>query len=488
VILPWWARAAASAALAVVVALASPACSSDPEPPPTTFCDLARSSAKTCAEPTECDGILSATSCASLDAIVSGGTLAAAKDCLESGVCGPASCLARAQKSTQPTATHKTLAANFCTFCAPNVEDCEGRFYSRTAKLPGRLVLPWTDPVVKAVDDACTGTDGCQAQFFTCASEVIARVVGEAVDPELASCVIAGFTQDEGEGKRPGGGAQVATCTPDNCEGCCREDKCEEGATVDGCGVGAAACQICAGEQQCIAGRCKEPCGPNNCPGCCDGDTCLEGDAKGSCGSGGASCTACAGELVCSNRTCIDGSCQATCLDGCCSAAGCQAGTAVKACGSGGEACVDCGFGRACRSGACVIDPNALWDVYVSFAVVPEQNKQGAAWDPFGGLPDPYLKAFSSEPGSVHSGQTSVQMDTTLPFWAETPLVGIKASELLNNFSIEIWDDDFDFDDYIGGCKIPLAASTFDGSLQSYTCPATASGMSVKLYYRINPH
>lgn len=226
----WWARAAATAAFAVVVALpVLPACSSDPDPSAGTYCDRAKSSASTCKEPTDCDGALAAASCASLEKVVSAATLNAARDCLESGVCGPASCLSRAQKSAAPTPAHKTLAASFCQFCAPNVDNCEATFYARTGKLPGRLVLPYSEEIVKAVDDACTGTDGCQASFTSCATDVLAQAVGERVDETLASCVVTGFTQDEGEGKGPGGGAQVATCTAANCKGCCREDKCEEG-------------------------------------------------------------------------------------------------------------------------------------------------------------------------------------------------------------------------------------------------------------------
>ena len=62
--------------------------------------------------------------------------------------------------------------------------------------------------------------------------------------------------------------------------------------------------------------------------------------------------------------------------------------------------------------------------------------------------------------------------DTTLPFWAETPVKGVKASELLANTSIEIWDyDTLDPNDYIGGCALPLTPAVFDGSLQNYVVP-----------------
>jgi hypothetical protein len=147
--------------------------------------------------------------------------------------------------------------------------------------------------------------------------------------------------------------------------------------------------------------------------------------------------------LVCSNHTCIDGSCQATCTNGCCSAAGCQPGTAANACGTGGEGCVDCGVGRTCLAAACQLDRTSLWDVYISFAVVPDKNKSGSSWDVLGGAPDPYLIVYTSEGTSSHSGQTSVLTDTTFPFWAETPVTGVKASELLANTSIEVCDSDF---------------------------------------------
>jgi hypothetical protein len=214
----------------------------------------------------------------------------------------------------------------------------------------------------------------------------------------------------------------------------------------------------------------------------------VQGSTKDKCGGEGGACKKCDGALICSNHTCIDGSCQATCTNGCCSATGCQTGTTATACGTGGEACVDCGVGRTCAAASCQLDRTSLWDVYISFASVPSTDKTGASWDVLAGAPDPYLKVFTSEGASVHSGQTTVLMDTTLPFWAETPVTGVKASELLANTSIEIWDSDADVDDYIGGCKLPLTPAIFDGSLQDTTCTATASGVAVTVYFRINPH
>jgi len=465
------------------------ACSSEPTPSSgeADFCGAAKSANVTCKEPSPCDTAL-ASACTTLAEIVAPSTLAAAKGCLESGICGVASCVSRAQKSAAPSDMHKQLASNFCNTCAGAAEGCEAGFYRKGTKSPGLLVLPFTAKVAEAVDAECTGTDGCQAQFTTCATDVIARVAGEVLDPEAAACAAEVFRKDEGEQPvGPNGKPQGVTCTPSNCLGCCRDDKCEAGDLDNACGVGAGACEVCSGAAKCTAGKCKEPCGPNNCDGCCDGDTCVPGTAKDKCGGKGGSCASCAGSFVCSNKTCIDASCQATCTNGCCSATGCKPGTAANACGTGGEACVDCGVGRSCQNAACVLDRTSLWDVYISFAVVPETKKTGEAWDPLNGAPDPFLKVFTSEGASVHSGQTSVLADSTVPFWAETPIKRVKASELLANTSIEVWDSDVDFDDFIGGCKLPLTPAIFDGSLQDFTCPATASGVSVKVYFRINP-
>jgi hypothetical protein len=452
------------------------------------FCADAKSAGTKCKEPTACDAQL-ATDCKALDVALAPATVAAAKDCLESGICGVASCVSRAQNGAVATAAHKALADDFCMYCAPSLAACVTNFYKRGSKAAGLAVLPYSEEVAKAVDDECTGQTGCQAKFTTCAREVIARVVAEKVDPTTADCIVQGFAQDDTQVPvGPDGKPAVVTCTPANCAGCCRDDKCEKGDASDACGASAKACEICSPTSKCTLGVCKEPCGPNTCRGCCDGDNCVDGTGTTTCGEHGEACTKCAGTFVCSNHTCIDGSCQATCTNGCCSATGCQPGNTAKACGAGGEGCVDCGVGRTCAAAACQLDRTSLWDVYISFAVVPDKNKSGASWDVLAGAPDPYLYVFTSEGTSSHSGQTTVLTDTTFPFWAETPVTGVKASELLANTSVEIWDSDVDFDDFIGGCKLLLTPAIFDGSLQSQVCPATTSGVEVKVYYRIKPH
>jgi hypothetical protein len=477
----------AIAALVVSTGLAGCGSSSAPAGPK-DFCGDAKATGAACKDPTACDTQLEG-ACAELPKALSPATMTAAQDCLESGICGVSACVSRSLIGTTPTAAHAKLAADFCQFCAPSLTDCVASFYKRGGKAAGLVVLPYSEAVVSAVDDACTGSSGCQAKFHECAAGIIADRVGAALDAATADCVVSGFTNSDSTAPvGPDGKPQVVTCTPANCNGCCRDDKCESGDSTAACGVGAKACELCSGTANCVAGACKEPCGPNTCAGCCDGDTCLLGAAKDKCGDKGGACNACAGAFVCSNHTCIDGSCQATCKNGCCSATGCQPGNVAKACGTSGEACVDCGVGRTCTAAACVLDRTSLWDVYISFAVLPDKDKTGASWDTLNGAPDPYLDVYTSEGTSSHSGETTVITDSTVPFWAETPVKGVKASELLNNTSIEIWDSDPTFDDYVGGCQLPLTPAIFDGSLQSHVCPATASGVEVKVYFRINPH
>jgi hypothetical protein len=473
---------------AAAVALAVVACkSSSPSPLPDTFCSASSASQKNCQMPADCDGTL-ASSCAKLADAVQQPALDKARDCLESGVCGPASCLSRARKGLAPTDSHTKLAQDYCTSCAPSVADCATDFYVTGKKLPGALTIAYAPSVVDAIDAQCTGMQGCAAKFASCVAQVATQAIGGAVDPATASCLVAGFGSDDGQSGGPGGMAGVSHCTAANCPGCCRDDVCQTGDQVNGCGTGGRGCQVCAGDQKCSSGVCKSPCGANTCAGCCGpNDDCQPGTTNALCGTGGAGCTACAMGLACSNKTCIDASCQATCANGCCTAAGCQPGSANNACGTGGGACVDCGYGRQCTAAACVLDPTSLWDFYVSFAVIPDKNKSGSTWN-FDGLPDAYLIAYSSQGPASHTGTTMTQADSLYPFWGETPLKGITASELRANLSFEVWNSGLFVDDLIGGCAIPAAPEMFDGSLQDITCPATASEVSVHLYYRINPH
>ena len=118
-------------------------------------------------------------------------------------------------------------------------------------------------------------------------------------------------------------------------------------------------------------------------------------------------------------------------------------------------------------------------------AVIPSLNKAGGAWDTFGGLPDPYARAYSAFSGVSHSGATTFVADTLTPQWGTVVLAQVPARELLNSFSVELMDDDYDFDDTIGGCAIKLDASMFDGALKSARCPATVSGVEFSVVFKL---
>jgi hypothetical protein len=494
---------ASRAVVAVFVGslIAIAACSSDKSTGTQAddFCAASKSALKKCPAGNPCDGTLAA-QCGTLPKGVSSVVGTAARDCLESGICGASTCLGRSQAKAQPSAAHSTLAQKYCSTCAADSPDCAANFYAPKGTYPGSLVLPYADAVVTAVQNACVTDPGtCRATFATCANDTIASTLGTVVPPDLATCITTSLHRDDDGATAPdggegtSGGPQIQSCTPDNCKGCCKEDKCiDDGSKPAACGANGAACQTCSSVQQCTSmGECHEPCGPNNCKGCCDGDTCIPGDVDEKCGGNGEACTKCNAtnpDLICEDQKCIDGSCKATCLTGCCTAAGCQDGTDANACGKGAAACTSCGYGRNCTGQACVLDESSLWDFFAASAVVPLTRQNGDYWDPFYGLPDPYVKAYSSLGTASHTGQTAVQQDTLTPTWNESPLKGISAKELLSNLSVEFWDSDYDADDLMGGCRIGLAPTAFDGSLQVVTCPASASTVSVKFYFKIQRH
>lgn len=491
-----WARAAGLLTAGMIVVLGA-ACSegSKARPEYLDYCAAAQASASSCQDPAGCDEAL-ATTCSTLDNVLSPSTLDAARECLEGG-CGIQSCLARAQPSARPGDAHRELAERYCSQCAPDVADCQSTFYAKKGG-PGGLVLPYADALAAAVSKECTtDKDTCRATFAICATDILVRDLGASFDTKLADCVISSFLRDEEEeGGSPGGttpappGSTPGTmCTPENCTGCCRDGKCEQGFADLACGTSGAACQACSGTQRCAGGSCKESCGPSNCNGCCDGDTCLPGNATDKCGGGGGACTSCAtvgAAFQCTNSKCVDPGCQASCASGCCTSTGCQAGTDAKACGSGGTACAACAYGERCGTArSCELDPEATWDVNIGLVTVPSTNKSGASWDANGGAPDPFVKAFSSFNGISHTGQTATFDDTTIAMFEERPLKGITTQELLKGVTIEVWDADLQYDDLIGGCKLPLTAANFDGALLGYVCPATTSTVPVEILYRI---
>jgi DNA-binding beta-propeller fold protein YncE len=146
------------------------------------------------------------------------------------------------------------------------------------------------------------------------------------------------------------------------CSGACLDGRCDGGAKPAG---GRCAENFnCQNGLVCIKGACtksnKATCTAQNCPGCCQGTVCRVGTTKQVCGAKGGACARCAADKTCKAGVCSGGggggvSCTAaTCPNGCCQNGTCKAGTSASACGTGGSVCIVCsGATASCVDGAC---------------------------------------------------------------------------------------------------------------------------------------
>jgi C2 domain len=128
--------------------------------------------------------------------------------------------------------------------------------------------------------------------------------------------------------------------------------------------------------------------------------------------------------------------------------------------------------------------PGATFDLLIVEAEVPAAKSSGLAWDPFGGLPDPYVEVTLG--GGAYTGKTSTQSDTTTPAFNEKLLVNI-AADAIGVATIKMLDGDLLADDWIGDCNGALVAAS---DVQTFTCtPATSVyGPGFTLRYRLTPH
>ena len=99
-----------------------------------------------------------------------------------------------------------------------------------------------------------------------------------------------------------------------------------------------------------------------------------------------------------------------------------------------------------CVSAACKPELDALWDVTIHQGVIAPTD-DGEAWDPFNGLPDPYVVVSV---GGM-TGQSSVFEDELFPSWDELLLSNVTTLQLQDNLEIEVFDSDFGFDQLICG-------------------------------------
>lgn len=106
--------------------------------------------------------------------------------------------------------------------------------------------------------------------------------------------------------------------------------------------------------------------------------------------------------------------------------------------GGGSVGCLTgCQRGFQCSNSRCTLDPTAQWVLTVTSGSVLDRKPSGDAWDPFGGLPDPFVCLTINGVRSC----TSVQTDTVAPSWNES-VPAATALALQAGVLVEFYDYD----------------------------------------------
>jgi len=101
-------------------------------------------------------------------------------------------------------------------------------------------------------------------------------------------------------------------------------------------------------------------------------------------------------------------------------------------------------------------------------ATIPSTKSSGSAWDPFGGLPDPFVQIALA---NSTQGSSSYKSDTLSPAWGETILKGVSAQDLAMA-TVNVIDDDTIANDWIGSCAYSFEPRS---GVQTITCDAAHS-------------
>ncbi len=328
--------------------------------------------------------------------------------------------------------------------------------------------------------DGCVGSDGrCEGGTSPDACGVLG-----------AACTVC----DDGQACFEGECVEPPECGPDNCDGCCDSaGQCRDGDADAVCGNGGLACDECVDTESCVTGVCTRPCA-ETCNGCCDGETCLDGDVQAACGTGGDACQPCGANAECDAGQCVDTVCADTCA-GCCDGETCLNGTDAAACGDGGDACVMCGDGRTCDAGECVVDPASRWELILVSGEISSSDPMGEPWDVIG-TGDPVVTFEMTDPSNgVNYIETStVAQDDITPNWNESLLTNVPA-RAFEQMIIDVWDSDFDLDDYVCGMNVDLSGDPatyqdlFSGAVFSAECTnSDNSAVFARVDFRLQPN
>lgn len=285
------------------------------------------------------------------------------------------------------------------------------------------------------VSDGCGGTCGCSGGLACvagkcalpctksdnyCMGDVLQACgpAGALVDQQCstADCVASGYLAYSNCGANAGG---TTKCL---CIGCTANDTGCDGNIAQVCdeGTGKLSSQVCPADKVCNSGACVTQCKDE-----CAGDSCV------------------GGKVV----ACVKGS------DGCkkkLSPATCTGG---KVCSAGGAGCDDCSKQSDCAADeVCTVlssctyyGAGTSYDITINSVTFPVKDESGAAWDSFGGLPDPMICVYDD---TTKLGCTSTKNDVLDAYFFETITVSLSSTSKL---CLIAWDVDVSSNDNADG-------------------------------------
>jgi len=136
----------------------------------------------------------------------------------------------------------------------------------------------------------------------------------------------------------------------------------------------------------------------------------------------------------------------------------------------------------------CVFDRDSRWDIFLLDGNIPTTNYYGAAWDAWGGRPDPYVTMRTGSRTGMRSRSDS-KTDTVTPMWMEHVVLNVTAQEILDYLHVEVIDEDVSGSDSVGACLITLVESSFDGMERVINCSRSDMYRSAgwRLRIRLDP-
>ena len=202
-------------------------------------------------------------------------------------------------------------------------------------------------------------------------------------------------------------------------------------------------------------------CNAGNCYGCCQGETCITATNDTACGYGGGMCMPCTSKQTCKGGQCVETTCDSTNCTGCCDTTKvCQNGTTDSVCGKGGAACAACTSTQACLSQACTLKSSGQYQVILK-AITMEQ---GVSCDTFGKC-DLYVELTVG----TTKATSSTKEGTDQPTWDESLLIATQ-SQITSKFEVEVWDDDWPWDQKMGTCKPTITSKDITAGTITMEC------------------